>query len=122
MIYLTLILFNFCHWLGDYTHLSNKWMLDAKKLGTPLFPIFTHALIHATLFFFVVLFLFSLKSATFAFLIQLLSHFIIDVLKGKINYKLPKLQNPANKFHWWVFGIDQYFHQLFIIIITYLIN
>jgi hypothetical protein len=35
-----------CHFLADYTHLSTAWMLNAKRLGTPLFPIFCHAFVH----------------------------------------------------------------------------
>ncbi len=38
-----LILLFLCHFLADYTHLSTKWMLDAKRIGKPLWPILCHA-------------------------------------------------------------------------------
>ena len=47
----TLIILFACHWLADYTHLSTAWMLNAKRLGKPLLPIFAHALVHASLMF-----------------------------------------------------------------------
>lgn len=46
-----LIALNFCHFLGDYTHLSTNWMLTAKRLGKPLFPILVHAFVHSILMF-----------------------------------------------------------------------
>ncbi|MEO6902401.1 MAG: hypothetical protein ABI315_04515 [Bacteroidia bacterium] len=39
----------FCHFLADFTHLSTNWMLSAKRLGKPLFPILSHAAVHAAL-------------------------------------------------------------------------
>ncbi len=95
-------------------------MLLAKRLGTPLYPIFIHALIHAFLFQ-IVLFLF-VKDITLVgnlSLFELGTHFSIDVLKGRLNGWFPKLSNPANKFHWYVFGLDQFLHQLVIITIVY---
>ncbi|MCX6185983.1 MAG: hypothetical protein NTU43_03160, partial [Bacteroidetes bacterium] len=38
-----------CHWLADYTLLSTAWMLNAKRFGKPLFPIFIHAAMHTML-------------------------------------------------------------------------
>ena len=115
-----LIVLFICHWLADYTHLSTAWMLDAKRLGTPLRPIFAHAAVHALLmsiasacFGFELPFIFNL----FAF--QLVTHFAIDVWKGKMNVWFPTLQNPANKLHWYIFGFDQLLHALVIIAIYY---
>ncbi len=109
----TLILIGlfFCHFLADYTHLSASWMLNAKRLGTPLYPIFTHAFVHACLMLiFLSLIGFSgIKLAT-VFALQLSTHFIIDVWKGKMNVWFPSLQSPANKWHWVVFGFDQFLH------------
>ena len=50
-----------CHFLADYTHLSTSWMLDAKRLGKPLYPIFQHALVHAILMFLSLNLLFDVK-------------------------------------------------------------
>ena len=59
--------------------------------------------------------------AVVAGLIELISHFIIDIWKGRMNVWFPKLQNPATKLHWYIFGFDQFLHQLVIIFIVYLL-
>lgn len=115
----TLILLNVCHWAADYTHLSTPWMLNAKRLGKPLFPILAHAGVHTLLFFLAVLALHDVEKALIAAAIQLPTHFLIDVWKGRMNGWFPAIQSPANKFHWYMFGVDQFLHQLVIIVITY---
>jgi len=52
-------------------------------------------------------------AALFGF--QLITHFLIDVWKGRMNGWFPTLQSPANKWHWIVFGFDQFLHALVII-------
>lgn len=106
-----------CHWLADYTHLSNAWMLDAKRLGKPLYPIFTHAFIHASLMLVFLALGFGLSGLKLAALFgfQLGTHFLIDVWKGRMNGWFPSLQSPANKWHWIVFGFDQLLHALVIV-------
>jgi hypothetical protein len=106
-----------CHWLADYTHLSTTWMLNAKRFGKPFHPIFIHAFVHASL---MLVFLFltgglggSQLAALFGF--QLITHFLIDVWKGRMNGWFPVLQSPANKWYWIVFGFDQLLHALVII-------
>ena len=91
-----------CHFLADYTHLSTAWMLNAKRLGKPLYPIFTHAFIHASLMLVLLalVFGFSGLKLTALFGFQLITHFLIDVWKGKMNGWFPSLQSPANKWHW----------------------
>ncbi len=111
-----------CHWLGDFTHLSTNWMLNAKKLGTPLLPILVHAGIHTALFFSAVFYFHGLDKAILAAEIQLPTHFWIDVLKGKMNALFPSLQDPANKFHWWMFGFDQCLHQIVILLTAALVT
>ena len=109
-----------CHWLADYTHLSTAWMLNAKRLGTPLHPILAHASVHAFLMSISALcFGFELSFIFKLFVFQLITHFFIDVWKGKMNVWFPLLQNPANKFHWYIFGFDQLLHALAIIVIYY---
>lgn len=114
----------FCHFLADYTHLSMAFMLNAKRLGTPLYPIFLHAFVHASLMLvcIVLFFGFSGMFALGLFLFQLITHFIIDVWKGKMNYWYPSLQSPANKWHWVIFGFDQFLHALVIIIMASLMS
>jgi len=132
-IILLLALF-FCHFLADYTHLSTAWMLNAKRFGKPLFPIFCHALIHAFLMAFTISMYLLIRFghpfwhfthadvSDAAFFIQLFTHFGIDVWKGKMNVWFPSLQSPANKWHWIVFGFDQFLHASVIIIIVYIVT
>jgi len=120
---LLLILLNIAHYLGDYTHLSTKSMLEAKRKGSPLIPIWCHAMMHTFLF---ALILWAYNSDSKYWTIQLclsielISHFVIDVLKGKLNVWFPSVSNPMNKSHWYIFGLDQLMHQLIIILIVYL--
>ncbi len=116
-----LIALNACHFLADFTHLSTNWMLNAKKLGTPLLPILAHAGVHTILFFVAVLYFHGLDKAILAAEIELPTHFWIDVFKGKMNAWFPSLQNQANKFHWWMFGFDQFLHQIVNISISALV-
>lgn len=67
----------FCHFLADYTHLSTAWMLNAKRFGKPLFPIFIHALVHGSLmFWFIFFYIKSIKFAADGYLFQCITHFI----------------------------------------------
>ena len=105
-----------CHTLADYTHLSMPFMLSAKRLGKPLFPILVHAFIHALLMFgFLGFFVSDSKTLILLSAFQLISHFLIDTLKGRMNVWFPALQNSANKWHWIVFGTDQMLHAFVII-------
>jgi hypothetical protein len=109
-----------CHFLADYTHLSTAWMLNAKRLGKPIYPIFTHAFIHASLMLVLLALVFGLSGFKLAllFVFQLITHFLIDVWKGRMNGWVPTLQSPANKWHWVVFGFDQLLHAIVIILMV----
>jgi hypothetical protein len=50
---------------------------------------------------------------------QLVTHFLIDLWKGRMAGWFPKIQSPENKIHWIVFGADQYLHQVVIILMVY---
>ena len=113
-----------CHFLADYTHLSTAWMLNAKRLGKPLFPITIHALVHSLLMgvFLTVLGYGNLLKFDIVdklMIFQFITHFIIDVWKGRMNGWFPSLQSPANKWHWIVFGFDQFLHAVVIILMVY---
>jgi hypothetical protein len=86
-----------CHWAGVFTNLSRPYMLAAKKFGTPMKPIFDHAAVHGTLMG-VTTFIFtgSFLAAAIVMAIQTVTHFWIDVLKGKSNKWFPSVQNPAS--------------------------
>ena len=110
----------FCHFLADFTWLSTTWMLNAKSLGKPLLPIFAHAAVHATLMGL----LLSFGNLTVALwfnlvMFQLLSHFLIDLWKGRMNVWFPIVTSPANKWHWILFGFDQFLHAAVICIMWY---
>lgn len=125
-MWLLIILF-FVHFLADFTHLSTQEMLAAKRVGKPLFPIFNHAAIHGTMMGFVIVLylkggIHTIKIILFTILFETATHFVIDLLKGKLNVWFPKLQSPANKFHWYVFGFDQFLHATVIIFIVHFIQ
>lgn len=119
---IALIALNVCHWAADFTHLSTDWMLNAKRYGKPLYPIFIHALVHALLFFTTVWILYDLDKAIFAGGFQLITHFMIDLIKGRLIFWFRRLEDPSNKYHWWVFGADQFMHHLVIVLTVYFIS
>ncbi len=116
-----LLLLFFCHFLGDFSPLSTAWMIRAKESGKPLFPIFCHALVHASLMGVVLLFWSSFQTEMTGKLVlfQLGTHFIIDVWKGRMNIWFPVFADRYNKFHWMLFGIDQFFHATVIILMVH---
>jgi hypothetical protein len=114
-----LILLFICHWLADYTHLSTVRMLNAKRLGKPFGPIAEHALVHSLLMSFVLLpFIGYTPLWSCLVIFQFLTHFSIDVWKGRMNGWFPALQSPANKWHWIIFGFDQLLHAIVIILMS----
>ena len=90
-------------------------MLKAKAIGKPFFLIFIHACIHGTLMCIVLLFFAPFKIVLLLTSFQILTHFCIDVLKGKLNVWFPALADAKNPFHWYVFGLDQMAHQTVIV-------
>ena len=113
----TLIGLFICHFLADYTHLSTTWMLNAKRLGKPFLPILAHAMVH-TLLMGILLGCLGVSNVILLMIFQLITHFLIDVWKGRMNGWFPVLQSPVNKWHWIVFGFDQLLHALVIIIMS----
>ena len=124
-----LILLFVSHYVCDFTHLSTTEMLAAKKYGTPLKPIADHAILHAcisgiiiTLYFYFIGHKISVDVWMVVFVLQAVSHFAIDVLKGKCNVWFPQVANPANKSHWYIFGFDQLLHQIVIILMWWIVT
>lgn len=115
-MWLLLTLF-FCHWLADYTPLSDPKMLAAKRFGTPFPPILVHGWVHGTLMF-VALLAFHVEAvrAVELYLFQTWTHAFIDTVKGRLNARFTVLQSPANVQHWMVFGLDQYAHTVVILL------
>ena len=113
-----------CHYFADYSHLSSKWMLRAKSTGSPVFPIFGHALIHGILMFsvlcvFMKIYRFPLRIMVDLSLVQIITHFLIDTWKGRMNVWFPSVSQPQNRSHWYLFGFDQLLHQLIIIFMAW---
>lgn len=113
-----------CHFLADFTHLSMPFMLKAKQKGTPQLPIITHASTHGLL---MLLFLLTIGINNMFLLyiiltIEIVSHWLIDMLKGKCNVWFPKLKDISYKGFWYMFGFDQLLHISILIILSYLIN
>lgn len=116
---ITLIVLNLMHWVADFTPLSTAWMQRAKRNGKPMFPILAHAAVHAT---FMGIALYVLHGSVFLWqlvLFQLVTHFLIDLFKGRLNVCFPRWQNPSNASYWMVFGADQCLHQFVIIVMAY---
>ncbi len=123
----------FCHFLADFTHLSTNWMLAAKRFGTPLFPIFCHALVHACLMGITLEIychytisgyetkLLELTRVDKLFFLQLILHFLIDMWKGKMVFWFPSISTPSSKGHWYLFGFDQFLHAVVICLMVYLL-
>lgn len=123
----------FCHFLADFTHLSTNWMLNAKRFGSPLLPILAHAFVHAALMATTLEIychctiygyetkLFELTRVDKLFFLQLVTHFLIDFWKGRMNFWFPTLTDPSNKWHWVLFGFDQFLHGVVILLMVYLL-
>jgi len=116
LIFLLLI----CHLLADFSPLSTDWMLRAKSKGSPLFPIFVHAGVHGFLMLIILFFFIPMALAFKLSAFQWISHFAIDVLKGKMNVFFPSVANPSNRLYWMLFGFDQFLHQSIILLMVWI--
>ena len=117
---------NVCHYLADYVTVT-PWMLAAKSKGKPIWLIILHANEHTLLMgigicIYCIFFGFlpDLLMAL-ALVLQLISHSIIDIIKGRLNY-FECIRNPARKTHWVIFGLDQLMHQTVILLMVYILN
>ena len=99
------------HLTFDYGKALTPNMISAKSKGYPYLPIAQHALLHAlgvtlVLFFNSI----SVDKILMASSFEFSTHFCIDVAKGRIETKWPKLKDPTNPYHWHLFQIDQALH------------
>lgn len=125
-----LFLFLISHYLCDFTRLSTPDMLKAKSIGYPYLPILQHALIHTVgMSIAILLFVLLMNKANVSeikyigvIILQLISHFTIDTLKGKCNVWFPVVKDTNGYTHWCVFGLDQLLHQVVIVVMWVLIN
>jgi hypothetical protein len=106
------------HLIGDFSPLSTPWMLRAKNTGQPLLPILAHASVHGALMMMVLIFFADIKIVLVLVSFEIVTHFLIDLWKGKMNIWFPKLKEPVFYMHWTVFGMDQLLHQSVILLIV----
>jgi hypothetical protein len=108
-----------CHWIGDFSPLSTAWMLKAKSIGKPLLPILVHSSVHGLLMGIALVFFIPIEHVFLLVVIQIASHFCIDVWKGKMNIWFPFMANPTNKYYWLLLGFDQMLHQSVIVLMVH---
>lgn len=119
---LILILTFLIHWLFDFTPLSTKTMNEAKNMGNPIFPIFLHACLHGTGIFILLIFTQSdMNKAWLSAFFILITHFLIDLLKGKICYFNQEYLDYDNARYWMLLGFDQFLHSFCLILMHFYI-
>lgn len=102
-IELLLLLLAF-HYLADY-QLTNGWMQRAKADGRQLLPILAHSSVH-TLLMGGLLMLSTPLVAFVGIALELSTHFVIDVAKGRITAAYPIFADTKQKPHWQLYGLD----------------
>lgn len=95
-------------------------MLNAKRFGKPLFPIFVHAGVHAVLVAVVLFFYCEVPLLLVLAGFEWITHFLIDVLKGRLQSVFPVLNDSHRSPFWMLFGADQFLHILVLIMISHL--
>jgi hypothetical protein len=132
MIYLFLTLCFFAHFLGDFTKLSNAWMLGCKVQfkGFTDFKnmsgIAAHAAVHGILLSVIALCFFGWVGLLFG-LFNFVPHFFIDCGKPLLTNSLVKegyqeATNPKNRLFWEIFGTDQFLHACTILLAAGLLD
>lgn len=105
------------HYIGDFTPLVTRRMLEAKSAGRPLWPILMHAAVHTALMALVIAlvaqprgFVLLLASA-----IQLVTHFGLDAGRALLGRWQSGLNDPTRSEFWHLLGLDQLAHALVLI-------
>jgi hypothetical protein len=112
--FLLLVWFQIAHFICDYTGLSTRWMISAKKHGRPVFPIFCHALINGVGYALGALTLREWQFALFVLIFETVSHTIFDTLKGRLTVWVPLTEDKTKFPYWIIMGLDQLCHQIVI--------
>lgn len=107
--YLLFALF-ICHFLADFAFTRQR-MLIAKSKGWPPLPIMEHAAVHAVLMS-ICFFIFGIAWKTIAilFLVEWVTHYVIDSTKGFFSRWIPAVGNSEKSAFWIAYGIDQILH------------
>ena len=107
------------HYLADFC-LTTPAMIRAKADGRKAGPILLHAGVHALLVGVCLLvFGVSWKLLLLLMLAELVSHFLIDTVKGLLTARFPLLADQQKKPYWMLYGFDQLLHLLVIVGIWY---
>jgi len=62
--------------------------------------------------------LIGLRAALLAFIIETVTHTLIDVMKGRINLWFPVVEDAGKPLYWTIMGADQLFHQAVLIFVV----
>lgn len=109
------------HLFFDYGKMVTPSMVAAKSTGRKIGPIALHASLHSLGVFAVLIcngvpFSIALLLSLFEFV----THLAIDILKGRIETKYPKLKDPKNPWTWHLFQADQFLHISVMYIISFI--
>jgi hypothetical protein len=115
-ILLLLFLLSSKHFICDFP-LQTQYQIDMKKYYGNWGGI-VHSLIHSVGTFLILVFFISLIPALLFSLLDGTIHYHIDWLKMKLN-RLYNLSPTNSKLYWFLFGFDQYLHQLTYLFIVY---
>ncbi len=109
-----------CHYLGDFCFTS-PGMIKAKADGRRPLPILLHSCIHAALVgLCLVCWRVSWKLILLMMLLEVVSHFFIDLGKGLISGRSQVLSDPKKKAYWMLYGFDQLLHLSVLLLICHL--
>ena len=113
----------FAHYLGDFTPLVTRRMLEAKSNGSPMLPIFFHAGVHAVLITCVILVAAfpAWKILLLAAAIEFFTHFAIDAGRAALGQRFPDVNNPGRSAFWHLLGVDQFAHAAVLIFLAALV-
>jgi hypothetical protein len=108
------------HYLGDFTPLATRRMLEAKAAAKPLWPIAAHAAVHTALVAVVIALAASPSGPTLLLVcaIQFVTHFLLDAGRAVLGRRLPILNDPARSRFWHVLGLDQLAHAVVLIVVA----
>ena len=111
------------HFLGDFTPLATRRMLEAKAVGKPLGPIVSHAVVHGILVGFAVALVVRPGPGLIwmAALVEFGSHLAIDWVRGRLGGHWPMLSDPEAQAYWTALGLDQLAHALVLVGIAALV-
>jgi hypothetical protein len=105
------------HYIGDFTPLATRRMLDAKAAAKPLWPIAAHAGVHTVLMALAIM-LVSRPEAPILLLacaIQFATHFGLDAGRAGLGRWQPHLNDPTRSKFWRLLGLDQLAHTIVLI-------